>query len=85
MIVICVASSGIAALLLAGGRTAHSTFKIPINIHETSICSICKQSEYADMLCQAKLLIWDELPMQYKHCLEAVDRLLQDIRDSSVC
>ena len=31
-IVLCVASSGIAALLLPGGRTAHSCFKIPINI-----------------------------------------------------
>ncbi|KIK11976.1 hypothetical protein PISMIDRAFT_99675, partial [Pisolithus microcarpus 441] len=29
-IVLCVASSGIAALLLKGGHTAHSVFKIPI-------------------------------------------------------
>ena len=35
-IVLCVASSGIAALLLPGGRTSHSRFKIPIVIHETS-------------------------------------------------
>src|SRR3984957_4107140 len=31
-IVLCVASSGIAALLLNGGHTAHSWFKIPINL-----------------------------------------------------
>ena len=37
-IVICVASSGIAALLLIGGRTSHSCFKIPLKIHEESIC-----------------------------------------------
>lgn len=30
-IVLCVASTGIAALILPGGRTAHSMFKIPIN------------------------------------------------------
>jgi len=30
-IVLCVASSGIAALLLPGGRTAHTRFKIPLN------------------------------------------------------
>ncbi|KAF9490087.1 hypothetical protein BDN71DRAFT_1400539 [Pleurotus eryngii] len=30
-IVLCVASSGIAALLMPGGRTAHSQFKIPID------------------------------------------------------
>ena len=35
-IVLCVASSGIASLLLISGRTAHSTFKIPIEIHEGS-------------------------------------------------
>ncbi|EMR68302.1 putative atp-dependent dna helicase pif1 protein [Eutypa lata UCREL1] len=33
-IVLCVASSGIAALLLPGGRTAHSRFGIPIRICE---------------------------------------------------
>ncbi|TFK19054.1 hypothetical protein FA15DRAFT_602208, partial [Coprinopsis marcescibilis] len=37
-IVLCVASSGIASLLLIGGRTAHSTFKIPIDIQPGQIC-----------------------------------------------
>jgi hypothetical protein len=35
-----VASSGVAALLIDGGRTAHSRFKIPIKLTETSICNI---------------------------------------------
>jgi hypothetical protein len=38
--VICVASSGIAALLLPGGRTSHSMFKIPIEIDSQSICQV---------------------------------------------
>ncbi|GJY34350.1 hypothetical protein Tco_0418819 [Tanacetum coccineum] len=42
-IVLNVASSGIASLLMSGGRTAHSRFHIPINIDETSTCSICPQ------------------------------------------
>jgi len=33
-IALCVASSGIAALLLGGGRTSHSCFKIPLSIYE---------------------------------------------------
>ena len=41
-IVLAVASSGIASLLLSGGRTAHSRFKIPINIEECSTCRISK-------------------------------------------
>ncbi|EOA19212.1 hypothetical protein CARUB_v100066440mg, partial [Capsella rubella] len=36
-IVLNVASSGIASLLLAGGRTAHSRFGIPLNPHEGSV------------------------------------------------
>ncbi|KAF8748442.1 Helitron helicase-like domain at N-terminus [Rhizoctonia solani] len=38
-IVICVASSGLAALLLPGGKTSHSVFKIPIEIKEENIAN----------------------------------------------
>ncbi|PIA35515.1 hypothetical protein AQUCO_03500110v1 [Aquilegia coerulea] len=79
-IVVMVASSGIAALLLKGGRTAHSTFKIPLAVMEDSVCSIKKQSFDAELLRKTSLIIWDELPMQHRHCVEAVDRSLQDIR-----
>jgi hypothetical protein len=39
-IVLVVASSGIASLLLQGSRTAHSRFKIPIDLHDESTCNI---------------------------------------------
>jgi DNA replication protein DnaC len=39
-IVLAVASSGIASLLLPGGKTAHSRFKIPIDLHDESTCNI---------------------------------------------
>ncbi|XP_072088107.1 uncharacterized protein [Arachis hypogaea] len=39
-IVITVASSGIASLLLPGGKTAHSCFAIPLNLDEFSTCNI---------------------------------------------
>ncbi len=39
-IVLAVASSGIASLLLLGSRTAHSRFKIPIDLHDESTCNI---------------------------------------------
>ena len=39
-IVLNVTSSGIAALLLPGGRKAHYRFKIPINPNEDSVCNI---------------------------------------------
>jgi ATP-dependent DNA helicase PIF1 len=39
-IVLTVASSGIASLLLPGGRTAHSKFKIPVPTMDNSTCEI---------------------------------------------
>ena len=76
---LCVASSGIASLLLSGGQTAHSRFKIPIPIHEDSVCKIPPSSDLANLIRQTSHIIWDEVPMQHRHCAESVDRTLQDI------
>ncbi|XP_050919633.1 uncharacterized protein LOC127137192 [Lathyrus oleraceus] len=78
-IVLATASSGIAATLLPGGRTAHSRFKIPIDIQPSSICGIEKQKDLANLIRFAAAIIWDEAPMTNKNCLEALDRSLQDI------
>ncbi|CAH9083785.1 unnamed protein product, partial [Cuscuta epithymum] len=78
-IVLNVASSGIASLLLPGGRTAHSRFKIPINPTEDSTCNIRQGSALAELIIKSKLIIWDEAPMVHKHCFEALDRTLRDI------
>lgn len=80
-VTLCVASSGIAALLLPGGRTAHSRFKIPLAINESSTCNIKKNSKLAAMIRATSLIIWDEVPMQNKYCFEAVDRTLRDVLD----
>ena len=81
-IVLCVASSGIAALLLPGGRTAHSTFRIPIDtLDAESRCNISKQDGRAELLRAVDLIIWDEAPMQSRFTHEALDRTLRDICD----
>lgn len=49
-IVLAVASSGIASLLLLGGRTAHNRFKIPLQLFDTTTCYITKQSGLAKLL-----------------------------------
>ncbi|XP_076953675.1 uncharacterized protein LOC143627840 [Bidens hawaiensis] len=79
LIVLTVAFSGIASLLLAGGRTAHSLFKIPINLTEDSFCSFDPQSEVGSLIKQTSLIIWDEAPMIHKHAFEAMDRTFRDI------
>jgi len=79
-IALAVASSGIAALLLEGGRTAHSRLKIPVNgINELSTCNIKKQSNEEELINIAQIIIWDEAPMQHKFTFEAVDRTLRDL------
>ncbi|XP_016199191.1 uncharacterized protein LOC107640155 [Arachis ipaensis] len=78
-IVLNIASSGIASLLLPNGRMAHSRFKIPLNITEDSLCNIKPGSLQAMMLLKAKLIIWDEAPMVSRYCYEALDKCLGDI------
>ncbi|NJI21343.1 AAA family ATPase, partial [Aeromonas veronii] len=78
-IAIAVASSGIASLLLMGGRTAHSTFKIPLKLNDKSTCAIYKQSRLKMLIERASLVIWDEASMAQRHAFEAVDRALRDI------
>lgn len=78
-IVLPVASSGIAATLMPGGRTAHSRFKIPIVLDEESSCSIAHKSDIAELIKCTSLIIWDEAPMQHRHAFECLDRSLRDI------
>nr|KAJ0228203.1 hypothetical protein LSAT_V11C100019460 [Lactuca sativa] len=59
-VVINVASSGIAALLLSGGRIVHSRFHIPINLNENSFCYITPGNDVVALLNKASLIIWDE-------------------------
>ncbi|KAK3229130.1 hypothetical protein Dsin_001011 [Dipteronia sinensis] len=44
------ASSGIASLLLPGGRTAHSRFSIPIDLNDQSICNIHQGTHLAKLM-----------------------------------
>ncbi|KAL7087278.1 hypothetical protein ACP275_13G058200 [Erythranthe tilingii] len=78
-IVINVASSGMVSLLLLGGRTSHSRFGLPINVHKTSTCNITQQSPHAELLIRAKLIIWDEAPMTHRYSFEALDKTMNSI------
>src|SRR5690348_4456506 len=80
-IALAVATSGIAALLLEGGRTAHSRFKIPMKLGEASTCNInsSSKSALANLVREFKLIIWDEAAMAHRYMFEAVDKTLRDI------
>jgi len=78
-IVLAVASSGIAYFLLPGGRTTHSRFKIPIDLHDESTCNITQQMKVAELVRKTNLIIWDEALMMHRRAFEAIDRTLRDL------
>ncbi|XP_012849576.1 PREDICTED: ATP-dependent DNA helicase PIF1-like [Erythranthe guttata] len=81
-IALAVASSGVAASLQPGGRTAHSRFKLPLDVDDVGIGKVSKQSSLARMISEASLIIWDEASMANRHSIEAFEALLADICDS---
>ncbi|GJV10570.1 DNA helicase [Tanacetum coccineum] len=81
-IVLAVASSGIASLLLPSGRTTHSRFKLPLELIDESICKIKKNTHAGTLLAQTDVIIWDESPMNDRRCFKTLDRTLRDILDA---
>jgi len=82
-IALCVASSGIAALLLDGGRIFHSCFKISLSIHEDSMAGLRRNSYMFPVFQQTKVIIWDEVPVQHKYDIDAVNQYLRDLLEVS--
>ena len=79
-IALAVAFSGIAALLLPGGRTAHSRFRLPVPLPaEGCTCNIKAQSVAARLLRDSSVIVFDEAPMCHKDIFSAVDTLLQEL------
>nr|XP_043615630.1 uncharacterized protein LOC122587509 [Erigeron canadensis] len=81
-IALATATSSIAASILPGGRTAHSRFKIPLDLTDGSTCRVSQQSSLATLIKDSKLIIWDEAPMAKRTTIEALNDLLQDLMDS---
>ncbi|OOQ86332.1 hypothetical protein PEBR_21927 [Penicillium brasilianum] len=62
------------------GRTAHSAFGIPIQETDVGLQSkVGLHSGRAELLREAAIIIWEELPMAKKAVLECANQLLQDI------
>ena len=80
LVAAAVASAGIAALLLEGGRAAHSKIKLPIHVTNESTCSADKGSDAANHLAGLSPIIWGEDPMAHRFLIARLDRSLRDIR-----
>ncbi len=80
--VIAVATSAVAASLLEDGQTAHSAFKISMPCYAESVYNISIESKIANELRRASFIIWDEILMCQRYCIEATDRALRAIMKS---
>jgi len=78
-IAIATATSGVAASIMPGGRTAHSRFKIPLSCDDGASCSFTKQSGTAKLLRMTSLILWDEATMTKRQAVEALDNSMRDI------
>jgi hypothetical protein len=76
---VATAFSGIAANLLKGGRTTHSTFKLPIPIDPQSSCAVSRGSTLGQLLINSLAIVIDEAPMMQIAHLQAINRLLTQL------
>jgi len=69
MTALAVASTGIAALQLPGGWTAHSMFKFPLhdNVVPRAVCNIRSESQRAELIRKCGIIVFDELPMTHTY------------------
>ncbi|XP_078438614.1 uncharacterized protein LOC144709084 [Wolffia australiana] len=72
-------TSGIATLLLEGGQTLHSTFKIPIPVTHISMCEISLDSKISCQIQSTSIIIVDEAPMMHCHVYKTLDRSIRDV------
>ena len=81
-IALATAFSGIAALLLSGGRTFHSRCGIPIDVNPESTCNFGRSTKLGKLLLETAMIILDEAAMCDRFILEAFDRSMRALRQS---
>ena len=82
--VIMCAWSGVAATLLVGGKTVHSTFKIPLNANNESTSLMNRNSDAANSLISCSLFVIDEVSMMDIDSLCIIDSLLRELTGSDI-
>ncbi|GFS46659.1 ATP-dependent DNA helicase [Trichonephila inaurata madagascariensis] len=82
---VAVASSGMVATLLAGGRKAHSAHKLPLDLarSDSATCNISKGTGQGHIFKPCKLIVWDEATISHRIAFHALDKTLKGLRGSS--
>jgi hypothetical protein len=79
--VMATATTGIASLLLFGGRTMHSALRIPLNISWDTQPAVDYASTLAEMLRQVDVLIIDEISAGHKNVINYIDNLFRSVAE----
>ena len=77
-----VAQTGLAAILLKGGKIVHTTFEFPLDIEEKTTSCVKPNSESGRKLKDIRILILDEITMASKTAFQAVDTFLKNLLDN---
>src|SRR6185436_20038412 len=80
--VLAMAWTGIAAILLPGGRTCHNAFGLPLHLTSDSPCSLKRTQK--EFLHNVDVIIWDEASMTSCDALAVIHRELCDIMKRNV-
>ena len=83
-----VASTGIAALQLIGGKTVHMAFKVPVDPTGSRRghinLGIFANTELGRLLMRdIDVIVWDEVPMTHCDIFESIDKTLRDLREDT--
>ncbi|XP_046605021.1 uncharacterized protein LOC124297753 [Neodiprion virginianus] len=77
----CIAWTGIAAILLPYGTTAHKTFGLPLTLQKEG--TIFTNATMKKKIQSIDVFIWDECSMIPKNALELIDTTLKDIMEDT--
>ena len=75
-VALCIVLSGIATLLLDGGRifyTFYLCFKISFSISKNSVAGLKWNSYMFPVIQQTKIIIWDKVFVQHKYNINTID------------
>ncbi|MBW0501357.1 hypothetical protein O181_041072 [Austropuccinia psidii MF-1] len=79
-----VLASGISALLLVGGTTAHSMLGIQLDMHSETSCTWLPSDSKGKRWQEIRLIIWDEISLQHRYAIKAVDCSFCDLHQQQV-
>ena len=77
--VLSVSWTGIAAILLKGGRTSHAAFKVTLDIDKSYVSNINLNTPYAEYLEKIQIIIWDKITIATKYAFETVHNFVTDL------